>query len=174
MNLKLICYTKLSIDEKNEVNKMHGKRRAIILAWSVVILWMALIFFLSHQPANKSSELSSGIGDVIVQMVDKVLTTDHINLDFMHFLIRKSAHFTAYFILGMLVIVAISKRRVVNRYTLLGALLICVIYAMTDEFHQLFIPGRSGEVRDVLIDSAGATVGIGIYLLLTRFFSRRQ
>jgi VanZ family protein len=42
----------------------------------------------------------------------------------------------------------------------------CVLYAVSDEVHQLFVPGRGAQVTDVLIDNAGAFVGIGIYEVL--------
>jgi VanZ family protein len=54
------------------------------------------------------------------------------------------------------------------------ALLICVLYAISDEVHQLFVPGRGGQVKDIIIDSAGATVGIGVYLLISRVVKRRR
>ena len=48
------------------------------------------------------------------------------------------------------------------------ALLICVLYAVSDEVHQIFVPGRGAEVKDVLIDSAGASVGVLMYLVISR------
>ena len=53
------------------------------------------------------------------------------------------------------------------------AVLISACYAATDEFHQLFVPGRSGEVRDVLVDTAGAVIGI-LFLSLLRFIIIRK
>jgi len=44
---------------------------------------------------------------------------------------------------------------------------------MSDEFHQFFVPGRAGQLKDVLIDSTGATVGIGIYLLVINYLNRQ-
>jgi len=51
---------------------------------------------------------------------------------------------------------------------ILFSLGICVLYAVSDEVHQLFVPGRGRQVRDVLIDSAGAIVGIGLYRVVSR------
>ncbi|WP_245575523.1 VanZ family protein [Alkalicoccus chagannorensis] len=51
------------------------------------------------------------------------------------------------------------------------ALIICVVYAASDEYHQTFIPGRSGEVSDVVIDGIGAFVGISFYLLIRKRWS---
>ena len=51
---------------------------------------------------------------------------------------------------------------------LAAAWLLCTCYAATDEFHQIFVPGRTPKVTDVMIDSAGAALGIGMMFLLSR------
>lgn len=139
-----------------------------------VILWMGIIFYLSHQPATISSQLSAGIMEKIFKLIEKMTFHIEVNKEFFHFLIRKSAHFFAYFILGILVIHAVRRNNVYHLQGFLLAFLICIIYATTDEMHQLFIPGRSGEVKDVLIDSAGSITGIIIYLLITRLLRKES
>ncbi|WP_100374125.1 VanZ family protein [Bacillus sp. FJAT-45037] len=134
-------------------------------SWVSVLLWMALIFYLSHQPAAESSALSGGVMESIVAVVEIIFPTIQQHLDTFHFFIRKGAHFFAYFILGLLVIHALRGGRLNGYRRVLLALTICVLYAISDEVHQLFISGRSGEVTDVLIDSAGASVGIALYLI---------
>ena len=86
------------------------------------------------------------------------------------FLVRKSAHIIAYFILGILMYRAlrINIRRWRTRTVASFALLSCSLYAVTDEIHQLFVPGRSGELRDVMIDSIAALVGVGLCAWLIR------
>lgn len=144
-----------------------------LLPWTLVILWMALIFLFSHQPATKSSELSSSITEKIINIIEVVAPSSdnrpsHIDLDH---LLRKGAHFIIYLILGILVSNSIMKSNVViKRNCILLALLICILYAISDEVHQLFIPGRSGEIKDVLIDSIGALVGILLMNKLSKPF----
>ena len=128
-----------------------------ILAWMPAVIWMGVIFFLSHQPATASSTLSSGITAMIVHTIETVVPFMELDLPTFHHFVRKGAHFFAYFTLGVLVIHALKLPRVKG---MVLAFVICILYAISDEVHQLFIPGRSGEVRDVLIDSAGAFVGI--------------
>src|SRR5699024_1969672 len=135
--------------------------------WVSVAIWMFVIFYLSHQPASVSSGLSSGIAATIIGIIQHVFSLFPIDADAVHHLIRKGAYFFAYFVLGMLVIHAL---RLPYLKGAAFALFICVLYAISDEVHQLFIPGRSGEMRDVLIDSAGAAAGIGAYALLGRIF----
>lgn len=89
-------------------------------------------------------------------------------------LIRKSAHFIAYLILGFLVSHAMKneaatatawKRRG-------GSLLFCVVYAISDEFHQIFVPGRGPLVKDVFIDGSGAALGIILYVVAKQLWRR--
>ncbi|SER69208.1 VanZ family protein [Psychrobacillus sp. OK032] len=133
------------------------------ISYTAVILWMALIFYFSHQPANKSNELSTGITEVIVTAVEKVAPHSDFIFENLNHLVRKNAHFLIYLVLGVLLIHSLRLRGV-GRFKGMGlALFICVLYAISDEVHQLFVPGRGAQVRDVLIDSAGAFVGIGVY-----------
>ena len=95
----------------------------------------------------------------------------------LQFIVRKSAHFIGYIILGILASGLILQYENINKKYLL-AFLICVIYAISDEIHQLFVPGRSGQVRDVLIDSAGSFLGIIIVMafekLLIKFNKKHK
>ncbi len=138
------------------------------ISWIAVIAWMGLIFYLSHQPATVSNEISTGVTEIVVKIVGKVIPYGNFDIGSFNHIIRKNAHFFAYLVLGILVINALRKSGVHGYRSIVIALVICVLYAVTDEVHQLFIPGRSGELRDVLIDSAGASVGIGVYLLIFR------
>lgn len=130
----------------------------------VTIIWMGIIFYLSHQPESESSELSSRF----LLIIEGIITYLHvtINVDLLHFLIRKSAHFIAYFILGILIIRTLQIGRKINVRFIVLAFSIGVLYAISDELHQLFIPGRSGEFRDVIIDSVGASLGIIFYIMI--------
>lgn len=81
-------------------------------------------------------------------------------------LMRKSAHFIAYLILGFLVSHAMkNEASTATSWKRRGAsLLICVAYAISDEFHQIFVPGRGPLLKDILIDGAGAALGILLYV----------
>lgn len=136
-----------------------------VFSWTAVIVWMALIFYLSHQPAEESRELSAGVKGIFITFIDIIAPNIDLNFSTLHHVIRKNAHFFIYLILGFLVINSLRSSNVIGYRSVVLALLICIFYAIADEIHQLFIPGRSGEVRDVLIDTAGASVGIIVYLL---------
>lgn len=140
------------------------------LPWIPVILWMAFIFFLSHQPATESSELSSGITKKLYDMIKLVAPNISLDQGTLNHVIRKFAHFGIYLILGLLVANGLMNINISRLNSILLALLICILYAISDEIHQIFILGRSGQVSDVLIDSSGGLVGV----LLLHAIRRRK
>ena len=137
----------------------------------LVLLWMVMIFLLSNEEAVKSSKKSDGLiirsvelftgKSLSVQEKEKVLR-------YLVFPVRKCAHLSLYLILGILVISLLREYMVINNKLVFWALLICFLYACSDEIHQLFVPGRSGEVRDVLIDTLGSILGVSFYYLVFR------
>lgn len=120
-----------------------------------------MIFLFSHQPANISDQQSGFFVDILgsipLGLESGILT----------FITRKAAHFFSYFVLGLLVFTAINTHRFTIKKTTILSIITVLSYAVFDETHQLFILGRSGEIRDVLIDTTAGAVGIGL-LLLTR------
>jgi VanZ family protein len=133
-----------------------------IFKWMLVFTWMGVIFFLSHQPADTSGALSGALLEklfLIIRLFEKMLNITF-DREILHFILRKGAHFTAYFILGALLMIALANNNSDMRKVFYQGLLIAMIYAITDEFHQTFIPGRAGQVQDVLIDTAGAATAL--------------
>lgn len=128
---------------------------------------MGLIFYLSHQPAVVSAKSSGFITEVVVQYLsqgmNKLPSVD------MEYFVRKAAHLTLYTVLGSLIYLALFSEGWNVGKTLKYAWVLLVLYAISDETHQLFVAGRSGEMRDVLIDSIGGSLGI----LVTCLFIHR-
>ncbi|EOC99331.1 VanZ family protein [Caldisalinibacter kiritimatiensis] len=153
---------------------MDKNKIKIILSWTGVLLWLVLIFYLSSQPAVESDGLSKKVTKVIVETVDKVVKLDDdredINLveKFNH-IVRKYAHFTCYLVLGLLVMNAFRRSGVKGLRVFIFSLMFCIFYAISDEMHQVFVPGRGAQVTDVLIDSLGSFVGIGMYGVIGKF-----
>lgn len=145
-----------------------------IISWAAVIFWMSIIFFLSHQPGSQSSELSLTFVEPLIEAVEKISPEAGVYIEEFHTYVRKSAHFIAYLILGILSVNALKASGVQRFRKIFIAFVICLLFAASDEFHQLFIDGRSGEMRDVLIDSAGALVGIGIYSVTRKWAPRNK
>lgn len=84
---------------------------------------------------------------------------------FIEFFIRKAAHFFSYFIIGFFWVLGLRKRVKERWLVLVLSILLSIGYASFDEFRQVFHPGRSGMMADVMLDSAGAIVGIGLACL---------
>ncbi|MCR2807256.1 VanZ family protein [Paenibacillus soyae] len=136
--------------------------------WAVVILWMALIIFFSHQPASSSDELSTGVTEVIVVFIEQMLPNTDVNALELNHAVRKNAHFFIYFILAILVLGTLTKFKVRGMRGVVASLLICVCFAISDELHQLFVVGRGAQVADVFIDSVGAWIGVGLFKSIER------
>ena len=140
-----------------------------ILLGAAVIFWMGVIFCLSSQPAVSSAEASGTLAEWLLGLSYKIcrgnppdLITGVI-LKGDHF-VRKTGHFIEFFILGLLV-VSFFKRMNIKRHIALS-ITICLLYAVSDEVHQSFVPGRGPLLSDVLLDSASAGIGIFLRVLL--------
>ncbi len=138
---------------------MKNKKSLIL-----VILWMILIFIMSSFDDNSSSNQSNFIVDIVVN----ILKID--NIELLSLIIRKLAHFTEYFILGILVINMFNRNNISIKYLI--SIILCIIYACTDEIHQFFVPGRSCQVTDVIIDSMGSIMGVYLYKLINKGYKK--
>lgn len=140
---------------------MHIKKW---LSWFAVLAWMAVIFSFSSQQGSDSGSLSGSIVTFILQF----LPDGFFSHDTAHLILRKGAHLTVYLILGVLTANALRFSGLTGRKTFAYALIICALYATSDEIHQGFVPGRGPSALDVLIDSVGAAIGIGFFQLFSR------
>lgn len=133
--------------------------------WGVLVfVWMILIFTFSNQNGDDSQITSDIITDRIVEVVTKIDSNFEYEKikDNTSFVIRKIAHFTIYFIGGILVFNFIDTFSLKNKYKILISVIFVFLYAVSDELHQFFISERSAQIRDVLIDLTGATIAIFI------------
>jgi VanZ family protein len=135
----------------------------------LMVIWMVVIFSFSNSTGVKSDSLSKKVISNAITLYENVTNKDVDNeyyLEKLDFPVRKLAHFTEYAILGFLVINFCLSFNMLYAGTF--SILLCFLYAMSDEFHQLFINGRSGQFTDVLIDTSGAIIMIGIIKLFKR------
>ena len=93
-------------------------------------------------------------------------------LGLMHHLLRKCAHFTEYFVLGVLMVLTLIQT--VFQYKVPAGIGACVLVAAVDETIQRFVPGRSGQVTDVMLDSVGAAVGICAVILVWKYLKIKK
>ncbi|MEK3885278.1 VanZ family protein [Paenibacillus sp. PL2-23] len=139
---------------------------------AVVLLWMAVIISFSHQTATSSNELSYGVTERLVAFVELLVPSVELNAVELHHMVRKNAHFLIYLVLGILVMGTLTKLGMKGLRCAAVTLLLCVLFAVSDEVHQLFVIGRGAQVQDVLIDSAGAVIGMGLYKWVARMRGR--
>lgn len=144
------------------------------VSWIAAFSWMAVIFYLSHQPGSASGDLSSGIVAVLLGFIEQVAPNWEFDVESFHTFVRKNAHFIAYFLLALLSLNAWRSTGFRGLTQLILGFGLCILFAVTDEIHQLFISGRSGEARDVLIDSAGAGLGVAVYSIAERIWKFRR
>ena len=136
--------------------------KKIIIKILLVILWMGVIFCFSNQVSDDSTKLSDGF---IKNTICKFSKDCNKTIEVSFTPVRKCAHFLVYLILGILVMNCFN----IDKKYIIYSLVICFLYSITDEVHQLFVPGRSGEVLDVLIDTFGSFIGIScLYKLKSR------
>lgn len=166
------------------------------LMYLPAVLLMTVIFWFSSKPAVESSAESSRVVNFVLHSIEYIRGSAFSSIEFanlaekIHTPIRKLAHMTEYALLAWTIFIPTlfwNKEKLLERKTqikpvtwkllnkkvlriiFLGSILVVMLYACTDEVHQLFVEGRSGKITDVLIDTCGAILGILGFLLLWRF-----
>ena len=134
----------------------------LCLGWAAALSWMVVIFSLSAQTAGDSSALSGGLLQKLLQVFPFPIS---------EFLLRKFAHFSEFALLGILFYLALLATALVPKPWL--ALLLTALYAVSDEVHQLFVPGRACQFRDMCIDTSGALLGIAICMGIYALYRHR-
>lgn len=135
---------------------------------------MIIIFLLSNQKAQDSKQLSNSfIAKTIINIYEmkhgEISEEKKIEIkENYSFIVRKTAHFTIYLILGLLVSIVLIGKNLNIKQIIIYGVLICMVYAITDEIHQIFVSGRSGEIRDVIVDTCGSTIGILLNTIINR------
>ncbi|MBQ8960130.1 MAG: VanZ family protein [Ruminococcus sp.] len=139
-----------------------------VLCVLMTAVCMILIFMFSTEDAEESSDTSGSVIEAVVSLVMPEYSSlpeeekEAVIEKFQH-LARKTAHFTIYLALGFFASGAVGRRRALSLKTA-AAVGFCSLYACTDELHQHFVPGRSGQLTDVLLDTTGAFFGVLISL----------
>lgn len=141
--------------------------------WALVIGWMGVIFSFSAQNNEQSNELSSSVLDRIISFF--AVNADEEAIEFLSVLIRKIAHFSIYMILGILLFLLIrAGYGIKGRRSVILPAFVSLLYAFTDEFHQVFVSGRSGQITDVIIDFFGSAGGILVSVFIGKVLERRR
>jgi len=127
----------------------RSRRRTELLRWLPVLAWMALIFILSSISGLRASDNAE---------VERPL--------------RVLAHLTSYAVLAALLLYALAglkRPRIIDVTIAYG---LTVVYGMTDEFHQSFVPNRTGRLDDLMVDAIGAAIGLTLGYVALRILAR--
>jgi VanZ family protein len=167
-----------------EYNQKQTNRKWLRILWCVlsfaaVIVWGRVIFGFSAQDSTESGSLSERVCTAIVDEItqirqEEISETEKLNLiEQLDHPIRKAAHMTEYAVFALLLFNLLCSLGVKGRKRFAIALLLVFCYAATDEFHQLFVEGRSGQFTDVLIDTAGGLIMLLVVAAVCKIWRRR-
>ena len=155
------------------MKKIDKKQQIKIIKIILIVIWMIVIFNFSNQGGTKSSGTSQKVTKVIVNIITYDKKEANINtMEKIEKVVRKGAHYTIYTIGGFLLMNYAYSIDKTKKYKIFGSLLFGAFYAVTDELHQFFVPGRSARLFDVGIDTLGVLTGIFIYMGIRTLFEK--
>lgn len=130
------------------------------ISWILVVICMGIIFSLSAQNGEESSELSNSFVRTFLEKLGLTIEEGFL---------RSCAHCLEFAGLSVLIFNAVFATFEM-RLTPLIAFVVTVFYAITDEIHQIFVPDRAFQLSDILVDSTGALIGIIVSLIILRLY----
>ncbi|MBR6513651.1 MAG: VanZ family protein [Clostridia bacterium] len=141
-----------------------------IILWCLVASVMCFIFSMSAEPATDSTQTSGNTLRAILKVVypgfcDMDEAQQQEIIDQNQYFIRKTAHFSIYMLLGALISLAMAQH--IKRFSLIS-FGIGALYAVSDEIHQYFVPGRSCQISDMLLDMSGVALGCLIIYFINK------
>lgn len=155
------------------------------------IFWMGFIFYMSSNNGEISHEQSTKVVDLIENKVPSqnsnittntnknTVQTQQLKDNKLDHIVRKNAHAFMYMVLAIFVSCMFFYFNKRGKGIIIYVLFICLLYAVTDEFHQSFVPGRTSLVSDILVDFGGALIGLTLFYLMyykiyPRFISNKK
>lgn len=136
--------------------KKIGKNKILaVISWIFAVTVAVIIFRFSCDTGKESAEVSAGLLSIIIEFIGKFIS---------HNLLRKIAHFCEFAALGFFVAGGIKFSFDRNKFYI--PLIPCVLYSLSDEIHQYFVPERACRVFDIFVDSCGSLTGILVFALL--------
>ena len=163
-------------------NEHRGQCVRLAACVVALLLWMGFIFFMSANDGDHSQGMSDGVTSVVLSTVwpgysGMSLDEQAAVVESLSFPVRKAGHFSEYVVLGLLAFATLRQGQVLRITRKIapaaaGAVVIAFVYACFDEFHQLFVAGRSGQPFDVGVDTTGAFVAVAIAVVVVRMRER--
>ena len=150
-----------------------------ILSWLAVAAWMVVIFLFSAQTADRSSDTSGTIVRWVLGLLYRgfdqfPLSEQMAIMEIWSTVIRKGAHFTEYAVLAALIANALRFASLSGKMRWVLPVALSAAYALTDEVHQSFVPGRACRLLDVGIDTCGAIFGMCLFVAVLSLLRKRR
>lgn len=148
--------------------------KKVILA-ILVLIWMLTVFYFSSEDATKSAGTSGQLIENIIEIFTKEINQGEKQeiVEKLQPIIRKCAHLSLYIVGGILIFLFINTYKMPLKNKIIYVIIIGGIYAITDEIHQAFVPGRGPGVLDVLIDTVGVTIGTTATSILSKSLEQK-
>ena len=156
-----------------------------LILWICVALWMIIIFLFSNMNSTSSNNKSKKVIDVAINQSINVTNSIGVTKNYLsqskkselvqelNVPLRKGAHSTIYFVLATFLLLALNQSISKRTIIVISTFIISFVYACTDEFHQLYISGRTGQFSDVIIDMFGVIIACIIFII-TGFFNKTK
>lgn len=160
------------------MKKITITKRTIIKATLIVLLFILFItiFCFSNQNGEDSTIISRGITRKVADKISRIQNLEGAEREKailkIEVVIRKLAHFSLYMVMGIILMALVLPDNIKERNKVLCSLWIGVMYAISDELHQIVVPMRTAKITDVLIDTCGVIVGIGLVILCNRLIKK--
>lgn len=167
------------IEDKLRKRKEKEGKESILLTRRIVfllltILWMTIVFAFSSEVGDTSSSTSGNTIRKVIEIVTNNLDEATMNyyVELFQPLARKLAHFILYTLGGILIYNIKLPRETKRRIAF--SIGLAMIYSISDEVHQAFVPGRTGRIFDVFVDTMGASFGVIIMLILKKLLNIKK
>jgi len=154
--------------------------KLIQISWLPAVIMMGIIYYFSSKPAVVSDENSTWIANRVLGVYENITNIQYPEeeriekLGYINHVVRKGAHFFEYAVLAFTIAFHFWLRNRKGVRLLLLSIALTTMYAATDEFHQIFISGRSGKIKDVLLDSLGAVAGAFFLYFIANLVRRKR
>lgn len=162
-----------NIERKNQIKNTKIKR---VIFGVLIVIWMITIFCFSSEQSTQSSGTSKAVIKTGLSQVKNFKEMEEPKqnelIEELQHPTRKLAHFTIYMIGGLIIFSFVNTFNICAKKKFVYAILFGLLYASSDEIHQLFTDGRSGQITDVLIDTSGVCIGCIIQYFLNSWRSK--
>ncbi|UQZ75966.1 hypothetical protein C2I17_16205 [Niallia circulans] len=162
-----------------------SRKKRFYLLFFICIVSMVIIFMFSHMPyeeqdikpflRDKIDLTNIPFPSITFEYDDQIISSDSDPYGFIEFLFRKAGHVIGYCLLTLLLFLTLMQTKIKRPWVYLLSGALSIAYALTDEWHQSFVPGRTGHWQDaIIIDGTGVILGLVIGFIGTIFFKKRK